>query len=141
MIKKETERMIMHIEYDIVNKKIEFPKSNNEKVNLLKLKKAPGIYFFEKGNISNLIVKMSFKKSDDKLEISYGIPNVQNRNKGYMKEALKFFINWLFLETDEKELNARIYDNDVSQHILEITGFFENGKTQDGSLLFTLTKN
>lgn len=127
MIKKETERMIMVVGYDIVNKKIEFPKPN-KKIDLLKLKEAPGISFYEKENICNKIVHMSLINSNGGLEISYGISNTKYRNKKYMKEALDAFVSWLFLETDEKEINARICNNDVSQHILESAGFFENGK-------------
>lgn len=42
MINIETERMVMSIEYDVINREIRFPE-NNGNINILDLKPAPGI--------------------------------------------------------------------------------------------------
>ena len=141
MINIETKRMIMCIEYEVENRKLKLPETKNEDINLLKLKPSLGINFYEKENIKNKICHINLSDSKRRLEISYGIDNKQLENQKYMKEGVLAFINWLFAETDEKELHARIYDNDKSQHILESLGFIENGKAEYGEQWFTLRKN
>ena len=40
-----------------------------------------------------------------------------------MKEALNFFVHWIFENTSIEKMYALINDNSASKHILEITGF------------------
>lgn len=138
MINIETERMVMNIGYEIENRKIKFPKRNNTEINILNLKPAPGIFFYDKGNTANKICHISLSDSKRRLEISYGVDNKQYENQKYMKEGVNAFVNWIFAETDETELHARIYNNNKSQHILESLGFIENGKAEHGEIWFTL---
>ncbi|MCI8587016.1 MAG: GNAT family N-acetyltransferase [Clostridia bacterium] len=139
MINIETERMVMSIEYDVINREIRFPE-NNGNINILDLKPAPGIIFYEKGNSENRICHINLSDSKRRLEISYGIDNKEFEHQKYMKEGVCSFVNWLFSETSEMELHARICNNATSQHILESAGFVKNGKAEDGSTWFTLKK-
>lgn len=136
MINIETERMIMSIGYEIENRKIKFPKS--EYTNILEIKPTQGICFYDKENPTIKICHIGLDDSRRRLEITYGIDNKNYENQKYMKEGVNAFVNWIFAETDETELHARIYENNKSQHILESFGFIANGKAEYGEIWFTL---
>lgn len=55
-------------------------------------------------------------------EITYGTEEGY-RNNGYMREALKAALEWLFQENGVSELYGLIYENDSSERIIIENGF------------------
>lgn len=93
--------------------------------------------FYEKNGTEN-ICHIHFENKRREFEISYGT-EIDFRRKGYMQEALAFFVNWIFTNTKVPYLYALISNNDESQHILEKQGFCFETHDQYGSW-FILTR-
>lgn len=128
MFIEETERLVCKSEMLIVDgfpEPIKNEESGVSILNILNMKPATGMefgfMFFDKATGNN-VCQIHFENKRRKYEVSYGTDEVF-RGRGYMKEALNFFVNWIFSNTEVKELVALINNNDKSQHILESTGF------------------
>lgn len=68
------------------------------------------------------ICQIHFENKRREYEISYGTSEAFRR-KGYMEEALLFFVKWIFSNTAVTQMCALINNNYISLHILEKCGF------------------
>lgn len=126
MIVEYTKRLICKTEMNIVEGVlIPSIEQSNSEINILDLKPSTGMeygfMFYDKSN-EEFICQIHFEDKRRSFEISYGTDE-KFREKGYMTEALEFFVNWIFEHTIIQEMFALINDNPISQHILENRGF------------------
>ena len=75
------------------------------------------------------ICHVGFTDKRGRMEVTYGT-ELSFRNKGYMSEALKFVVDWVFNNTTEAELWA-IPNGIISESILRKTGFVYYGEVED----------
>ena len=123
MIEENTERLVCRSEMQIKDGKLIEP--INDTLDILNLKPNTGMeygfMFYNKIN-GEWICQIHFEIKRREFEISYGTKE-NYQGKGYMKEALNFFVHWIFENTSIEKMYALINDNSASKHILEITGF------------------
>lgn len=126
MIKEYSKHMICKSEMTMKNG-IPIPPAEQifSRMNLLNLQPTTGMeygfMFYDKDDKEN-ICHIHFENKRREFEISYGVEE-PFRGNGYMKEALLFFINWIFANTAIDHMYALINNNPVSQHILQVCGF------------------
>ena len=145
MIEEYTARMVCKSDIELKNGIPVPPEpANNGEISLINLLNLQprsgmeyGFMFYEKNGTEN-ICHIHFKNKRREFEISYGT-EIDFRRKGYMQEALAFFVNWIFTNTKVPYLYALISNNDESQHILEKQGFCFETHDQYGSW-FILTR-
>lgn len=137
MFVEETSRLVCKSEMNIVNGFPESSRVEDRVINILdlsNLKPATGMefgfMFYEKLTGAE-VCHIHFEGKRREYEVSYGT-NDEFRGNGYMKEALAFFIAWIFKNTEVDTLVALINNNASSRHILEITGFTFEGKDEYG---------
>lgn len=125
MIFKETKRLICKSEMAVING---LPKASRNILETIDLKNIEplsgmefGFMFYDKTSNEH-ICQIHFEEKRKEYEISYGTKELY-RGKGYMQEALEFFVNWVFENTCIECLYALINNNAISQHILEKNGF------------------
>ena len=69
--------------------------------------------------------------------IGMGIAKIENRNKGYGKEAVHLILNYAFYQLGLERITANTLDINISaQHSLERTGFVLEGKERKAVYLF-----
>ena len=145
MIEEYTARMVCKSDIELKNGIPVPPEpANNGEISLINLLNLQprsgmeyGFMFYEKNGTEN-ICHIHFENKRREFEISYGT-EIDFRRKGYMQEALAFFVNWIFTNTKVPYLYALISNNDDSQHILEKQGFCFETHDQYGSW-FILTR-
>lgn len=125
---EETERLLCKSEMRIINGLLEPAEDECSELNIMDiLNRKPatgmeyGFMFYDK-ETEDYVCQIHFEDKRRKYEVSYGTEE-QFRGRGFMKEALNFFVKWVFDNTEVKELVALIHDNNKSQHILENSGF------------------
>lgn len=126
MIIDDTSRLLCKTEMIIDNGFPVAPKETNiSEISILDLKPKTGMeygfMFFDKESEEN-VCQIHFENKRRDYEVSYGT-NEKYRGNGYMKEALMFFVKWIFENTTVEKMCALINNNPTSQHILESCGF------------------
>lgn len=128
MVIEETARMICKTDMNIVDGFPVPPQSRTGEINILdilNLKASTGLeygFVFYDKKTEEQICQIHFENKRREFEISYGTAR-EYWNKGYMKEALHFFIEWIFRNTQIDALYGLINNNSKSQHIIETEGF------------------
>lgn len=126
MIVDTTRRLICRTEM-VIDNGYPVPSKERKKlpINILKLEHKTGMeygfMFFEKESEEN-VCQIHFENKRREYEVSYGT-NEKYRRNGYMKEALVFFVEWIFENTSVEKMYALINNNSTSKHILETCGF------------------
>lgn len=135
VIIEETTRLICKSEMNIIEGYPKPPVTKLKEINLLNIKPRTGrefgFVFYDK-NTDERICQIHFENKRRDYEISYGTEE-QYWGKGYMQEALSFFVKWMFANTSVDCLYALINNNSSSQHILEKNGFEIEGVDEFGT--------
>lgn len=139
MIIKVTKRLKIMSNIKLCDGKIIFQPAESD-INIFKITKTSGL---ENGFISYIndceICHIGFQNHHGYLEISYGTNEAYRRN-GYMSEMLPIVMDWLFKETLEDCVHARVNkDNAQSERILTNNKFIKYDDC-DGTLIYKLKK-
>ena len=101
VIIEETTRLICKSEMNIIEGYPKPPVTKLKEINLLNIKPRTGrefgFVFYDK-NTDERICQIHFENKRRDYEISYGTEE-QYWGKGYMQEALSFFVKWMFANT------------------------------------------
>lgn len=142
MIVEKTSRLICKTEMAIKNG---IPVSPSDKgtsrINILELKPKTGMeygFLFYEAEHEQYVCQIHFENKRRDFEISYGTEAIF-RGNGFMKEALQFFVQWIFTNTSVTQMCALISNNPISQHILMNYGFIFEKHDEYGDW-FVITK-
>lgn len=142
----QTDRLVGYSDMIVTDGLIQKPTNDDNCINILSIKRSTGrevgFMFYDRNNQDTKICHVAITWQRNRTEVSYGTESLF-RNKGYMQEALKAFLEWVSNSTKENNIWA-LPNGEESKHILEKCGFKYFGTvegTKSSWYIFDIDRN